>query len=840
MSGTDPDPRRKQIDRTQAYRPADAAPAPVPDANLPKIPGITLHVELARGGMGVVYSGRQDFLDRRVAVTLLSVELGGESFVQRFQREAKILAGIKHPNIVACHMAGQTDEGQSYLVMEFIDGPSLKKWIADNGPVPVRAALRTARAVGQALGHAHTLGIIHRDVKPENILLETVTSTALDVTFPFTPKVVDLGLARASEGNASMGLTSPGSVMGTPATMSPEQYDEPDQVDFRTDIYGLGCALYEMLTAKPAFRGKKLSEIVARKRDPLAPDPCTENPDVPSAVGALVQSMLAPERENRPASYKELDEMLAALVDVLSSSSSRVTKPQAFTGEETSTGSFRPTRPGGNIGDNPTIVQGGAQKSAAKPDLEWEGDRTVPAKPKTPANKPEKTGEPKPPEKKSGPGLLVTGEINFLAEGLGKPMGEDGGDSPFRTKPPADGGAPKPQVDVWATKPPVGGSTQVTPAQSAADSAAAASTQAPVPAVAGRKTGIYVAVAAIAALAGIGGWLAFGSGTASKPDPEPPIVTPPGPDTPKPKPKPANVPPTVSIEAGGATTVALEQDIALEAKAADPDGNAANLRYAWTFPADALDARSSTAEKKIRLRLVDGLPSLPLDVVCTVTDSAGDATPATLRLTVADFEADKPWLGFKGKRTWTVDRPSEVVGWNDRDEEFLLCRGQMGTRWLQTSQKNEAYWEWFGLLESDQDEQGNKPTPFATLGLRLELGDVGWAVVASRGDDGGTYSIEVKRAKRAGESWTLEPSGQPGKQWKAAKAGEDDVFGSFSMRRIGKQLVIHYGKTLVTDAGALQEQDATDFTVPLDDEVPEQKVTFFVDKGLARFHVKRR
>ncbi|MFY9342146.1 MAG: protein kinase [Planctomycetota bacterium] len=394
MSGTDPDPLKGRIDRTQAWRPTDVGggsgsppPGQQPD-DLPKIPGITLHFELARGGMGVVYSGRQDFLDRRVAVKLLSVELGGESFVQRFQREAKILAGIKHANIVACHMAGQTDAGQSYLVMEFIDGPSLKKWIGDHGSVPVRAALRTTRAIGQALGHAHTLGIIHRDVKPENILLETVTSTALDVLFPFTPKVVDLGLARSSAGSAAVGLTSPGSVMGTPATMSPEQYDEPDEVDFRTDIYGLGCVLYEMLVGQPAYRGKRLTDIIAKKREPVAPNPCLENPDVPTEVGGLVQWMLATSRDDRPASYKALDERIAALIDSMSVPS-RPTKPKRVVGDETGA----------------TIVSVRPPQPEAK---------SVP--PKTQVPKPPANVDPA----QSSANLLRSSELNFLAEGLGE------------------------------------------------------------------------------------------------------------------------------------------------------------------------------------------------------------------------------------------------------------------------------------------------------------------------------------------------------------------------------------------------------------------------------------
>lgn len=419
MTGTDPDAdKQRPLDSTQAYRPTEAKSTPPLPDNLPKIPGITLHYEIARGGMGVVYSGRQDFLDRRVAVKLLSVELGGEAFVQRFQREAKILAGVKHANIVACHLAGTTDDGQSYLVMEFIDGPSLKKWVSDHGPLSVPAALRMTRAIAHALGAAHQLGIIHRDVKPENILLETVTSTALDVAFPFTPKVVDLGLARASSGSASLGLTSPGSVMGTPSTMSPEQYDEPDAVDFRTDIYGLGCVLFEMLVGVPAYRAKKLTDIVALKRAPFAPNPCTENPDVPAAVGTLVQDMLATSRDDRPGSYRDLDERLDALLNAIAASA-RAAKTQPPVGSDTGA----------------TIV--------SKPN---------PAFPSPPTRAPANA----PPPGTKGPGLLRTAEINFLAEGLGEVQAAGPPPSAFRDSgiaPPSATSAQVPPANVQATAP---------------------------------------------------------------------------------------------------------------------------------------------------------------------------------------------------------------------------------------------------------------------------------------------------------------------------------------------------------------------------------------------------
>ncbi|MFN9331831.1 MAG: serine/threonine-protein kinase, partial [Planctomycetota bacterium] len=286
-----------------------------PSLSLPRIPGVVLQHEIARGGMGVVYRGRQDYIDRDVAVKLLSAELTDRAFVARFRREAKILAGIDHPNIVRCHFAGQTDDGNSYLVMEFIAGASLKRHIAEHGAMPVATALRVLLALVQALDHAHQLGVIHRDVKPENILLAETKATPVDVGFPYVPKIVDLGLARASEGTGSFGVTSPGSVMGTPATMSPEQFDEPDAVDFRSDVYGLGCVLHEMLAGRPAFEAKKLTVLFAQKRSPTPPDPCAANTAIPAAVGALAQWMLATDRAARPASYAALAARIRELLD---------------------------------------------------------------------------------------------------------------------------------------------------------------------------------------------------------------------------------------------------------------------------------------------------------------------------------------------------------------------------------------------------------------------------------------------------------------------------------------------------------------------------------------------
>ena len=290
--------------KTVGHEPAGASG--MSDGLRPTIPEVELDKEIGRGGMGVVYSGRQTYLDRRVAVKLLLVnrETADDDYVRRFQREAKILAGLSHPHIVGCYSAGVTAERQPYLVMEFIDGPNLKNWVAEHGPLAERDALRVVRELAQALGHAHANGIIHRDVKPENVLLAKREGDSS--LFPYQAKLVDLGLARPQGTGSDMNLTGPGQIMGTPSTMAPEQFDDPEGVDFRTDIYGLGCVLYHALTARPAFNGKSLAQIVTAKVSGAAPNPTEEIAGLSPAIGTLVADMLAKDRELRPQSYEQL------------------------------------------------------------------------------------------------------------------------------------------------------------------------------------------------------------------------------------------------------------------------------------------------------------------------------------------------------------------------------------------------------------------------------------------------------------------------------------------------------------------------------------------------------
>lgn len=277
---------------------------------LPNVPEVELERVLGRGGQGTVYLGRQTYLDRRVAVKVLTSEFRLPQFVDRFRREARTLANLEHPNIVRCHNAGVTDAGECYLVMELIDGPSLRAHLDASGPLSIAAARRLAHDVAAALAHAAASGIVHRDVKPENVLLEPWTDAPND-DFRFRPRVVDLGLARPVGLTNGPTLATPaGAVLGTPSTMAPEQFDAPESVDHRADIYGLGCVLYHALCGQCAFGSGRMTEIMAKKATALGPDPRGVRKDVPRELAELVQRMLAGRPEDRPQSY---DELLAQL-----------------------------------------------------------------------------------------------------------------------------------------------------------------------------------------------------------------------------------------------------------------------------------------------------------------------------------------------------------------------------------------------------------------------------------------------------------------------------------------------------------------------------------------------
>ncbi|MBM3660129.1 MAG: Stk1 family PASTA domain-containing Ser/Thr kinase [Actinobacteria bacterium] len=256
--------------------------------------------ELARGGMADVYLATDRQLRRKVAVKVLFPEFARDpSFVERFRREAQNAASLNHPNICAVYDWGQ-ERGTYYIVMEYVEGRSLRDIIRAEGQVPAVAAARIAAELADALAFAHRRGVIHRDVKPGNVL---ITGTG-------QVKLTDFGIA-ANQFDASQGLTQTGAVMGTATYFSPEQA-QGHPVDGRSDVYALGVVLYEMLTGVPPFSGES-PVAVAMKHVREVPPPMTVRvPDVPTQLQAIVNAALTKEIEVR---YQSAEEMRVDLVD---------------------------------------------------------------------------------------------------------------------------------------------------------------------------------------------------------------------------------------------------------------------------------------------------------------------------------------------------------------------------------------------------------------------------------------------------------------------------------------------------------------------------------------------
>ena len=251
--------------------------------------------KLGQGGMGAVYRARQISLNRQVALKVLPAKFEADAdYVSRFQREARVAASLSHPNLVKVYAAGLS-HGIHYIAMELIEGETLGQWIKREALPPLEA-LRIILDVARALdcGWRNTQ-LIHRDIKPGNIFL----SVAGEV------KLGDLGLAKIVGGD-STGLTHTGAAMGTPHYISPEQARGDKDLDFRADIYSLGCTLYQMLTRHTPYSGTDAMAVMSLHRDGPPPAILKVMPHCPVLLARLVSKMLKKQRRERPASYEEL------------------------------------------------------------------------------------------------------------------------------------------------------------------------------------------------------------------------------------------------------------------------------------------------------------------------------------------------------------------------------------------------------------------------------------------------------------------------------------------------------------------------------------------------------
>jgi serine/threonine protein kinase len=265
--------------------------------------GYELVAKIGQGGMGLVYKGRQVSLDRVVAVKILNQALcDNAEFIKRFEREAKSIARINHPNIMSVYDFGQTG-GVYYMVIEFIEGSSLSRQIADRLMIPVADLAPLLVQCLAGLAHVGVSGIVHRDIKPDNIL----------ITRDHVAKIADFGLAKDVTNNDQTDLTTVGLAMGTPAYMSPEQC-MGRRLDGRSDIYSLGVTAYLALTGEKPFTGQSSFEIMTKQRELVPPPPIQLNPNIPKPVSDLVMRMLAKNPQER---FTDAEACRQAWLDVM-------------------------------------------------------------------------------------------------------------------------------------------------------------------------------------------------------------------------------------------------------------------------------------------------------------------------------------------------------------------------------------------------------------------------------------------------------------------------------------------------------------------------------------------
>ncbi len=301
------------------------APPQHPPATAGIIGGFDITAKLGEGGMGTVFKARQPLLNRIVALKVMAPHLNNNpDFVSRFFREASLAANLTHPNMVQVHSAGE-DTGRYYIAMEFVDGESLLARLARLVKLKPTEAVAITVYIAEALNFAwQRAKLIHRDIKPDNIFLSGDGEV----------KLGDLGLAKSLTAEAPQ-MTSPGMMMGTPHYMSPEQARAESTVDFRTDIYSLGCTLFHMLTGKVPYSADSSLAVVMKHIEEPVPDIVATWPSCPPHLAGVVTKMMAKRPDDRFLSY---DTLIAELNRIYDELCGRATSPTLY--------AVDPARPG--------------------------------------------------------------------------------------------------------------------------------------------------------------------------------------------------------------------------------------------------------------------------------------------------------------------------------------------------------------------------------------------------------------------------------------------------------------------------------------------------------------
>ena len=277
----------------------------------------TAEKKLGKGAMGEVFYGIHPNLDIPVAIkTLTKLLVDDEQFVERFIREAKMAAQLRHENAILIYDA-DNDEENHFIVMEYIAGGDLNDLLENKGPLKEKEALKITRCVASALQAAAKYGIIHRDIKPDNIML----------TEDGTPKLADLGIARQNA-DGQVNTTMTGVIVGTPSYLAPEQAHDSKKVDARADIYALGCTLFKMLSGRCPYEGTTALSVMMKHINEPVPDIRTFVPEVSEQTSFLLQNMMAKNPDDRPSSAEELINLIDDLKNLPPKNSPKETSPQ--------------------------------------------------------------------------------------------------------------------------------------------------------------------------------------------------------------------------------------------------------------------------------------------------------------------------------------------------------------------------------------------------------------------------------------------------------------------------------------------------------------------------------
>ncbi len=270
-----------------------------------------LERKLGSGGMGVVYKAHHAMLRRPTAVKMLDIDKVNPGSIERFEREVQATSQLNHPNTIAIYDFGRTPEGVFYYAMEFLDGIDLQTLVERYGPQPVPRVIHILRQVCGSLFEAHSSGLVHRDVKPANIMLNRRGGE------PDVVKVLDFGLVKAVDGQLQAGMTQQASLTGTPLYMSPEAIQTPNSVDARSDLYAVGAVGYFLLTGQPVFEAENVVELCNRHvaTPPTAPSERAGQP-IPQQLDNALLACLEKSRAKRPQTARDLAELLSRSPEV--------------------------------------------------------------------------------------------------------------------------------------------------------------------------------------------------------------------------------------------------------------------------------------------------------------------------------------------------------------------------------------------------------------------------------------------------------------------------------------------------------------------------------------------